>query len=445
MGTLASALQTPPEQWRQANLPGTGQIPNMINADPRATTDPSVFGYMMLKDETKRHLGQTYESQTIGIINVYSRQGSRTMEDMTAPLARMRQAVEAVGREFPDFKTPAISGRPALESDELATSERDARIAEILGLSLVFLVLLAFLRNLWLVIVSELCLGVGIGWTFGWATLTVGRLNLLSLVFVIALIGIGMDYLIQILTRYRFEKKRYTRPQAVWARVFRYVSPPISTACAGAAGAFFVSLLTNFQGSAELGIIAGGGLLLCLAAGYTVLPALLTLFPASVGTVPVSRRYRHRGAHPKAGGWRLATVILWMVVAVVGLFKSLPPQFDPNLLKLQADGLPSVREVRKLPTWYAAVTADGLDKLRELRTTFLGGTAAGTTAPASQAVGEPSAASGEVLNTDSILEAIDKRENQDGLVDACGPDGGGPGDAGDGRGEPPDRLGPAGR
>ena len=73
-------------------------------------------------------------------------------------------------------------------------------------------------RNLWIVIVAELCLGVGIGWTFGWATLAVGRLNLLSLVSVIALIGIGMDYIIQILTRYRYEKRRYGRAQAIWAR-----------------------------------------------------------------------------------------------------------------------------------------------------------------------------------------------------------------------------------
>src|SRR5436190_5618752 len=247
----------------------------------------------------------------------------------------MREAVESVAASFPEFKKPVITGRPALEADEMTTSDHDTRIAEICGLSLVFVVLLFFLRNLWLVIAAELCLGVGIGWTFGWATLMVGRLNLLSLVFVIALIGIGMDYLIQVLTRYRFEKKRYTRPQAVWARVFRFVSAPISTACAGAAGAFFVALLTNFRGAGELGLIAGGGLLLCLLAGYTVLPALLTLFPASVGKVAESRRYRYLDRLPKAGGLRLLPAALWIVLSLAGLFIALPPVFDPNLLRLQ--------------------------------------------------------------------------------------------------------------
>ncbi len=53
-----------------------------------------------------------------------------------------------------------------------------------------------------------------------------------------------------------------------------------------------------------------------------------------------------------------------------GLWVSLPPQFDANLLKLQADGLPSVREVRKLPSWYAVVISQDLDQLRRAREAF---------------------------------------------------------------------------
>ena len=88
-----------------------------------------------------------------------------------------------------------------------------------------------------------------------------------------------MDYLVQILSRYRAEAGRRRDPRTIWVAVFRQVGPPINTACLGAAGAFFVSLFTDFQGAADLGLIAGGGLILCLLAGYTFLPALLTLWP----------------------------------------------------------------------------------------------------------------------------------------------------------------------
>jgi predicted RND superfamily exporter protein len=395
--SLSAALQRDPgaptpnslaPHWR------TGiEIPNLNDADPRAASDPSIHGYNMIPNELKKGT-PAYTREKLLAINVYTDRDYSSLSELTQPLERMRNVVANVTKDFPEFNTPVITGRPALDADEMATSDHDTRIAEILGLSVVFVVMFLFLRNLWLVVVAELCLGVGIGWTFGYATLAVGRLNLLSLVFVIALIGIGMDYLIQILTRYRFEKRRYNRPQAVWARVFRYVSAPISTACAGAAGAFFVSTLTNFQGAAELGIIAGGGLLLVLAGGYTLMPALLTLFPAKVGKVPVSRRYRLRGRHPRAGGVRLMPALLWILISVGGLWVSLPPSFDPNLLRLQSEELPSVREVRKINTWSSAVMSQDLDKLRRIRE-------AETPAP-----GEPSA----IERTESILDAVEKQQ-----------------------------------
>src|SRR5438046_6002368 len=135
------------------------------------------------------------------------------------------------------------------------------------------------LRSSWLALAGEITLGVGIGWTFGWATLSIGELNLLSIVFMLALIGIGMDYLVQILSRYRHESQVRSDPRRIWVAVFRQVGAPINTATLGAAGAFLVSMLTDFQGAADLGLIAGGGLILCLLAGYTFLPAMLTIRP----------------------------------------------------------------------------------------------------------------------------------------------------------------------
>ena len=279
---------------------------------------PSLYGYNMISDETKRGT-PAYTTEKIMAINVYAIRDYSSLADVTEPLNHMRAAVERIARDFPEFKKPVITGRPALEADEMSTSDHDTGIAEIRGLSLVFIMLLIFLRNLWLVIVAELCLGLGIGLTFGWAALAVGRLNLLSLVFVIALIGIGMDYLIQILTRYRFEKAAATQghrrsgPASSATSLPRFPPPAWS-----AAGAFLVSMLTDFRGAAELGLIAGGGLLLCLASGYTLLPALLTLFPAKVGAVQVSRRYRLSDGHPRAGGLRLIPAVAWIIIAVGG-------------------------------------------------------------------------------------------------------------------------------
>jgi uncharacterized protein len=385
-GSLNQALATEPGSWKKG-----GAIPNLTDLDPTAKLDPSRAGYYLIPDESKRD-DPAHKDEKILIVSVYENRDYSTLAEVTEPLKRMRAAVGEAAAGYPEFNV-SITGRPALEADEMATSDHDTTVAEVLGLSLVFVVLWIFLKKLWLVIVAEVGLGVGIGWTFGWATVSVGRLNLLSLVFVIALIGIGMDYLIQILIRYRHEKKRYARPEAIWSRVFRYVSPPISTACLGAAGAFLVSKLTNFAGAGELGVIAGGGLLLCLVSGYTFIPAMLTLFPANVGSVAEGERY---GEHkqPRVARWRLVVPVVWVVVAAGGLWVALPPRFDPDLIKLQAQGLDSVQLVHKLPTWYAAVMTEDLEKLRAARAALTPGGNDAWTA---------------VRNTDSILDAMEKQ------------------------------------
>ena len=245
-------------------------------------TDPDDLGYYYVPDEAE-------PGRYLLLIKVFERDTYTSMGSLADVINGIRRTAEDAGKAFPEFQID-LSGRPALEADEMVTTDQDARRSEIVALTAVFIGLAVALRSIWLAVAAELALGVGIGWAFGWATLSVGRLNLLSMVFLIALIGIGMDYLIQVLLRYRRERARRSSPRTIWVAVFKYVAAPINTACLGAAGAFFVAVFTDFRGAAELGIIASGGLLLCLATGYVVLPALLTLLPAKPQPAAAERK-----------------------------------------------------------------------------------------------------------------------------------------------------------
>jgi hypothetical protein len=252
----------------------------------------------------------------------------------------------------------------------MITTDRDARRAEIVALIAVFIGLVALLRSIWLAVAAEISLLVGIGWTFGWITISVGELNLLSMVFLIALIGIGMDYLIQVLTRYRREAAVHSDPRVIWLAVFKYVAAPINTACLGAAGAFFVSVFTDFRGAAELGIIASGGLLLCLFTAYTVLPAMLTLWPAAISHADHVRFDPPTPSNHSHHRWLLLPA-LWAVLLLCGIPSARKAHFDPSLLNLQAQNLESVKLVRKLDTWSAVVLSDDLQMLRKVRSAVI--------------------------------------------------------------------------
>jgi predicted RND superfamily exporter protein len=353
---------------------------SVVDLAEAGATDPSKLGYFYERDESDF-------SRHVLLVQIHKVEDTGTFETLTAlsdVVDAIRGAVADVAKQYPQFDV-GLTGRPVLDADEMRTTDHDSNISEIVALSVVFVGMVIFFRSVWLAFAAEIALAVGIGWTFGWATISIGELNLLSLVFLIALIGIGMDYLVQILSRYRREARRYTRPKAIWTRVFRYVSAPVATACLGAAGAFFVSIFTEFKGASELGVIAGGGLLLCLLSGYTVLPALLTIFPPKIQQIEPSERYNPQ--LPEAGGYRLALPLIWCcgLIAAACFIDRLG--FNPNLLDLQAPNLDSVQLVRKLQTWSAVVLSKDLDMLRKVRDAV-----------------RPSPL---VASTDSFLEAVD--------------------------------------
>ncbi|MBI1189676.1 MAG: MMPL family transporter [Tepidisphaera sp.] len=360
-------------------------LPDLARLD---ASDPSRLGYYYVKDQAdpQRH---------VLLVRIYPLRDFTSMTALADALDAIRAQVAAATSSHPGFLA-GVTGRPALEGDELRTTDKDARVSEILALTTVFIGLVLLLRSVWLALVTEIGLGVGIGLTFGWATLSVGELNLLSMVFLLALIGIGVDYLIQVVSRYRHEAAIHTDPRLLWHNVFHRIGPPINITCAGAAGAFLVSAVTDFRGAAELGIIAGGGLFLCLLAGYTVVPAILTLWPAR-RAIQAEQASLASALPPAATPssspvplWRsLAGPVAWALALLLLSPNIVRSRFDPGLISLQAPDQESVKLVRHLNTWFSVVLSKDLDVLRRSR---------GAVADAST-----------VASTDSLLDAIDNQ------------------------------------
>jgi predicted RND superfamily exporter protein len=350
------------QSWLHAlsqSNPNTVAVPEVATLLSGQSATPATDGYYYIRAGNGR--------EHLLLINVYPRFTFDSLAAVSLPLDKIHTAMVRAALPYKKEFTFGMTGRPVLAADEMRITTSDSDLAEAVAMVVVLLGLILMLRSIWMGLAAGLTLAIAIAWTFGFATIFVGELNLLSTVFVIALIGIGMDYLIQILVRYRREARRYDRQSAVWARVFRYAGPPVATACAGAAGAFLVALTTHFRGDAELGLIAGGGLLLCLLAGYTVLPALLVLFPPRLGKVAASRRYTDDRPPPRAGFKNFLGLGIWAAVLIGLIPYALSLRFDPNLLDLQAPGLTSVELVKEMPTWYAVVVSKSLAALAPVR------------------------------------------------------------------------------
>jgi hopanoid biosynthesis associated RND transporter like protein HpnN len=169
-----------------------------------------------------------------------------------------------------------ITGPVALADEEFATVAQGAVEGMIVSLLLVTLWLVLALRS-WRVILPVLVtLGFGLVLTTGFAALAVGTLNLISVAFAVLFVGIAVDFGIQYGARFR-------DPAHPAAQTPRLVGPQILVAATAAAAGFLAFVPTDFRGVAELGLIAGGGMLIAFFCTIALLPALLTLTRAQQG------------------------------------------------------------------------------------------------------------------------------------------------------------------
>lgn len=264
-------------------------------------------------------------------------------------IKKVREELNSL-RQKPEFKsiTAGITGVPVLEYEEMATSMEDMKIASVLSLVLTVALLLFAFRGIKNTIAAMTALLIAISLAFGLATLFVGHLNILSMAFAVMLLGLGVEYGIQVVLRHQELLQGAPFAEALHEALVSNLRP-VLLAFATTALAFLTFLLTDFRGIAELGLIAAVGVLVCFLATFTVLPALLVILHKNAGTGGIktisggtATRMQRLFARPGL------IVVVTCLLALAGAATLPRVPFDFNMLNLQAKGLESVTYAYKL-------------------------------------------------------------------------------------------------
>ena len=112
-----------------------------------------------------------------------------------------------------------------------------------------------------------------------------GRFNLISVAFIPLFVGLGIDFSIQFSVRFLAERHFHPGDKEALAAAGRGVGLPLALAAAAIGAGFFAFLPTDYVGVAELGLIAGLGMVIAFALTVTLLPALLALLRPAVGAL----------------------------------------------------------------------------------------------------------------------------------------------------------------
>ncbi len=390
----------PAEQWRLASWSANdGELAAMAAAAPaiaaiaRGEESAHPLVARALSQAFSQALSQARAPEylrvpggTLFLIEAIPAKDFTALEPYAAAIGAIRAKLDEVRVAHPDVDI-GLTGKPVLQADEMSTANNDMMRASVGSLVVITVLFIIVFRGIRRPLLAVAAFAIASAWTYGAATILVGRLTLLSTVFMLVLVGAGLDYGVHVVSRYGEMRRRFARAEAVRAALVS-VGPGTITGAIGSASVFFLALATDFGGLRELGIVAGTGLLLCAIAMVTVLPALLALAGDERGVeghVAMPKVAMPKVAVPKAisppttlsaialAPPRVSTMLM-ACVPIVACLLGLPWAFgfQSNLLELQSTNLASVRWERRLfedspgASWYAVSMADSLERVAAL-------------------------------------------------------------------------------
>jgi uncharacterized protein len=294
----------------------------------------------------------------------------------------LRQLVARTEREVPGLNV-GVTGESVLDHDQMEQSQKDATLASIVSLVVCALIFIYGYQEVGRPLKATFCLLIGLGYTLAFTMATVGHLNILTVTFLPILIGLAIDFGVHLITRYEEELRLGKGQEDAMRKAIIYTGQGVFTGALTTAAAFVAMCLTNFRGIQEMGIICGGGMLICFVQMMTMLPVLL------FRERPDRRDRKKKIARPELRArieslWlkRPVPVVVVTACLTVAALAALPQlSFDYDLLNLQSKGLPAVVFAKKLidtkskSVLYGAVVAGTAreavsmeEKLRKLST-----------------------------------------------------------------------------
>jgi uncharacterized membrane protein YdfJ with MMPL/SSD domain len=386
LGSSAQDFEDPASQYERANAAiqaATGQIPYynvavLLRSSRDARTDRQAQGAVgtlvaLLSGQHgfQRVLAYGEEGAAAHAPALLSRDGRETVvlaayatpTDATTAIARVRLASSRAPANAKLAGTGVRFGGYALTSKELNEgTTSDLARAELLGFPFLLLLSFWFFRGL---VAALLPLMVG-GFAIVLAFLGLRLIDQFTPISVFALnlvsgmgLGLGIDYSLFVLYRYREELAGGANAHEAIARTLRTVGRTVLFSCLTVAAAMMSLLVFPIRFLSSMGI---GGALVVLCGGAVsllVLPAVLILLGPRIDALSPAwlQRRAVRTARPPAGGgwWRLAHGVVRRpapvaLISALVLLAAAIPALHLQFTSPGANLLPASAESRQVET-----------------------------------------------------------------------------------------------
>ncbi len=247
-----------------------------------------------------------------------------------------------------------LSGDIAREYDEQVYSQKSLGVTTLIAfIAILILLIIAF--RMWVApLLAILTLGVGIIWANGLAFLVVGRLNMVTAMLSVVLLGLGIDFAIHIISGFTEWRAAGNTIQEALRQTFLKNGKGIITGALTTACAFLALLVSKSRGMQEMGIVTGVGLIAIMLATFLFLPAMLVLRERFLDywrgrkSHPAPVRQRDISLHPLGSGaeWLSKhypfTLVTSIAISALLITSALNIKYEQNYHKMEPKGLTSI-------------------------------------------------------------------------------------------------------
>ncbi|MBN1696578.1 MAG: MMPL family transporter [Spirochaetales bacterium] len=295
------------------------------------------------------------------------------IKEMMSEIKAIRKTVQM---DFPGLAV-GYTGDIAVQGDEQDALSMDMTVPAYVALLLILVLFIFSFKQIRAILFVVISLVIGIIFSFGVLGVTIGVVNILTSMMSVLLIGLGVDYGIQIIANFNTYRADGLDSKDAITSTFRKAGLGIILAALTTAIGFFVLAATGTKAFAQFGIVMGIGIIMCLIAMIFILPSLLLWFGKKkefektkipkidfdfLGSIGKSI-FKHR--------WTALAVSLILTAGFV-LSAVFLNEYEYDILKLEPQDMQSIVQYRKIIDKYdinpfaSMYIAESIEEAREL-------------------------------------------------------------------------------
>lgn len=274
----------------------------------------------------------------------------------TGELEPGRNATDAIRRAARELRLASkfgadvrLTGPVPIRDEEFASVQEGSSLNGIVTGLIVLAILWLSLRSLRLLVAVVITLTIGLIVTAGAGFLLVGALNPISIAFAVLFVGLGADFAVQFNLRYRAQRHESGDLRRAVLEAGEHVGIPLTLAAAAAATGFLSFVPTAYTGLAQLGKIAGFGMVVAYITSFTLLVALVMAFKPPAEPKPLRQPALAPVDH-FLRRHRILVVASTTILVLAGLPSLAGLQFAFNPLHLQSRHSQAVSTFLQLST-----------------------------------------------------------------------------------------------